>query len=266
MSTVGDARMYQLGAQLRGEVQGPERLDQALRDEDDLDEFYHLFGHECCYAQVWTREGLSRLERALATFSMIAALAPGSSTLRVHSRGAIRSGCTRAQLRQVLAMVTWYAGVPIGCQATETVRAALAGIHEAQARERQAAPPAPPASVDLIARGRELRARVLGEQGSDSATGAHGAHERMLDSHYFGVLWSNTDLTLKHRCLVLLGVMCGANRLDDAQTWFAAALRLGYRADELEEVVLSAGAYCGELTYSKARMALRAALAARLDI
>ena len=267
MSQVGDVRMYELGAKLRGEVQGPERLNQALRDEDDLDQFYHLFGHECCYAQVWTREGLSRLERALATFSMIAALAPGSSTLRVHSRGAIRSGCTRGQLRQVLAMVTWYAGVPVGCQATETVRAALADIPEAQAREGEAAPQVQSSSVDLVARGRELRARVLGEPSSgNSVTGAHGAHERMLDSHYFGVLWSNTDLTLKHRCLVLLGVMCGANRLYDAQTWFAAALRLGYRPDELEEVVLSAGAYCGELTYSSARTALRAALAGEPNI
>ena len=84
----------------------------------------------------------------------------------------------------------------------------------------------------------------------------------MLDSHYFGVLSSNTDLSLKHRCIVLLGILCGSNRLHDAEMWFGAALRLGYQPEELEEVVLSAGAYCGELTYSRAREALAAALAA----
>ena len=57
--------------------------------------------------------------------------------------------------------------------------------------------------------------------------------------------------------------MCGSNRLHDAETWFGAALRLGYQPHELEEVVLSAGAYCGELTYSRARQALAAAIAAR---
>lgn len=263
MSLVGDPDLYKLGAQLRAEVQGPERLSQALRDEDDLEEFYHLFGHECCYAQVWSRGGLSRLERALATFSMIATLGPSSDTLRVHVRGVTRSGCSRAQLRQVLAMVTWYAGVPVGQQAGATVRAALKNLPEAEARQVHAATAAS-TSDDLLARGRELRQRVLGEPQSDAkATDAHQAHERMLDSHYFGVLWSNTDLSLKHRCLVLLGVMCGSNRLHDAETWFGAALRLGYQPHELEEVVLSAGAYCGELTYSRARQALTAAIAAR---
>src|SRR5438045_234939 len=110
MSLIGDPELYKLGAQLRAEVQGAERVNQALRDEDDLDEFYHLFGHEVCYAQVWSRGGLSRQERALAIFTMIAAFGPASPVLRVHARGVIRSGCTRAQLRQVLAMLTWYAG------------------------------------------------------------------------------------------------------------------------------------------------------------
>ena len=138
----GDPHLYKLGAELRAEVQGPQRLSQALRDEDDLDEFYHLFGHECCYAQVWSRSGLSRLERALTTFSMIAALGPSSDTLRVHVRGATRSGCSRAQLRQVLAMVTWYAGVPVGQQATATVRAPLKDLPEAEARAPDTAPAA----------------------------------------------------------------------------------------------------------------------------
>ncbi|NDZ18766.1 hypothetical protein C7T35_21290 [Variovorax sp. WS11] len=263
MSFIADPHLYQLGAQLRSEVQGPERLSQALRDEDDLEEFYHLFGHECCYAQVWAREGLSRVERALATFSMIATLGPSSGTLAVHVRGATRSGCSRAQLRQVLAMVTWYAGVPVGQQATATVRAALKGVPEAEARQTQAATPTS-TNADLVAQGRELRRRILGDSNSEpGATDVHKAHERMLDSHYFGVLWSNSDLSLKHRCLVLLGVMCGSNRLHDAEIWFGAALRLGYQPHELEEVILAAGAYCGELTYSRARQALTAAIAAQ---
>lgn len=263
MSYVGDPDLYKLGAQLRGEVQGPARLSQALRDEDDLDEFYHLYGHEVCYAQVWSREGLSRLERALATFSMIAALGPASDTLRVHVRGVLRSGCSRAQIRQVVAMVTWYVGVPAGQQATATVRAALSDIPEAAVGQSPVSE-APATSEALVARGRELRLRVLGQSASNAeATDTQRAHERMVDSHYFGVLWSNADLTLKHRCLVLLGVMCGSNRMHDAQTWFGAALRLGYSPQELEEVVLSAGAYCGELTFSHARQALDAAVRAR---
>lgn len=262
MTFLADPNLYNLGARLRGEIQGPERLSQALRDEDDLDEFYHLYGHECCYAQVWVRDSLSRLERSLVTFSMIATLGPQSSTLGVHVRGALRNGCTRAQLRQILAMVTWYAGVPTGAQATETVRKALKSIPEAD-KQTASSPRPSTEGVDLVVRGQELRHRVLGDWLEDKTQSSHGAHERMQDSHYFGVLWSNEDLTLKHRCLVLLGVLCGANRLNEAPTWFSAALRLGCTAEELEEVVLSAAAYCGELVYTPLRKALLGVLADR---
>jgi 4-carboxymuconolactone decarboxylase len=264
MSFVGDRQLYELGAQLRAEVQGPERVNQALRDEDDLDEFYHLFGHECCYARVWSRNSLSRKERALATFAMIATLGPASGTLRVHTRGAIRSGCGRAQIRQVLAMVTWYAGVPVGQLATETVRRALKEVPEQEAR-RPAPLGAGPGTVDLASRGREIRARVLGPSTRASASGAVQAHEDMLDSHYFGVLWANEDLSLRERCLVVLGVMCGARSLDDAEQWFGAALRLGYTVEQMEDFALNSAAYCGELSYARLIQALASAVKARGD-
>lgn len=261
MSTIGDLELYQRGAQLRGEILGRERLEQALAKEDDLDEFYHLFGHECCYAQVWSRNGITRKDRSLAIVSMLAALGPGSETLQVHVRGAIRNGCSRAQLRQILAMVTWYAGVPVGSMATVTIRVALNKVPEAEARSSEAS--ISDAAGDLAERGRQIRKKLFGEQtpGATSESGAHAAHERALDTHYFGVLWSNMDLTLKERCFVLLGVMCGSNKMDDAELWIGAALRAGCQREEIEEILLSAAFYCGELIYAGARRALLAVLA-----
>lgn len=262
MSVVGDPELSELGARLRGEILGRERLEQALADEDDLDEFYHLYGHECCYALVWARDALTRRERSLAVVAMIAAQAPASKTLQVHVRGAVRNGCSRAQLRQILAMVTWYAGVPVGSQATATVRAALQSIPEAEAKNADASD-GDPGPGDLISRGRELRRRVLGESPpvEEPAHAAHAVHERAQDSHYFGMLWSNTDLTLEQRSIVLLGVICGSNRMDDAEIWLAAALRVGCKREELEEILLSAAFYCGELVYARARRAFLSVIA-----
>lgn len=259
MAFCGDSELYRRGAELRGEILGRERLEQALRDEDDLDVFYHLYGHECAYAQVWSRDGLPRFERALVIAAMLAALGPGSETLRVHTRGCVRAGATRAHLRQVLAMVTWYAGVPTGSQATATVRAALKAIPEPGAAQ----PASSHAPSDLVASGSALRRKILGVSATQASpsSAVHDAHERMQDTHYFGVLWANTDLTLKQRALVLLGVICGANRMHDAERWFAAALRLGCTAEELEELLLSAGVYCGELAYAEARHAFLSAMA-----
>lgn len=259
-----DPELHQRGAALRAEILGPERLQQALADEDDLDEYYHLQGHECAYGLIWSRDGLPRLDRAMTITAMLAALGPQSETLRVHTRGCIRAGATRAQLRQILAMVTWYAGVPIASLATHNMRAALAVIPEPAARERAANQPLPDRDA-IERRGRELRLRVLGALPGGSATesGAFRAHEQMLDTHMFGVLWSNPDLSLRQRALVLIGIICGSNRMDDAEIWFAAALRVGCTTEELEEVLLSASLYCGELMYARARRALLGAIESR---
>ena len=258
MGLFGDPELYRRGAELRGEILGRERLNQALANEDDLDEYYHLYGHECCYAQIWSRDALPRLDRALTIAAMLAALGPSSETLRVHTRGCIRAGATRAQLRQVLAMVTWYAGVPTGSQATATIRAALKDVPEAAARERAVNPPSSGQPVDLESRGRELRKRVLGEASDrgSAESDAYKVYARMRDTHYFGMLWSNPDLSLRQRALVLIGVICGSNRLDDAETWFGAALRVGCQRDELEDALLAASLYCGELVYARVRRAL----------
>lgn len=263
MSLIGSSELSQLGIALRTRILSNDRVDQALAHEDDLDEFYHLFGHECCYAQIWSRELLAPSTRSLVTVAMLAVQGPLSETLGVHIRGALRNGCTRAELRQVLAMVTWYAGVPVGSAATKTVRAALAKAPEAQASATLRKSVCLD-GVDLVARGRELRLRLLGPQASEQSKAASGAHEtylRMRDGHYFGVLWSNEDLSLKQRCLVLLGVIFGASRYDDLKTWLRAAIRVECSAEELEEVLLTASAYCGALSYERARETLLEVLA-----
>jgi 4-carboxymuconolactone decarboxylase len=260
MAFVGDSELYELGLKLRTEIVGPERVKQALGDEDDLDEYFHLFGHECAHAQVWSREALPRKQRSLVTVAMLATLGPSSGTLRVHARGAIRNGCTRADLRQILAMVTWYAGVPVGGEATRTVRSAL----EPEEQAGVSIPTRRSGQTGLRERGRTVRERILGAQETATAHGAHDAHERIQETHYFGILWTDGDLSVPDRCLVLIGILLGANRLDDAETWFAVALHAGCKGEELEEVLLTASIYCGELIYGPARRALEGALAAAL--
>ncbi|NYT44622.1 hypothetical protein H0A64_07265 [Alcaligenaceae bacterium] len=62
------------GAEFRGEILGPERVEQELRDEDGSNVFCSLYWHECVYVQVWARDVLPRLERALFIAAMLVAI------------------------------------------------------------------------------------------------------------------------------------------------------------------------------------------------
>ncbi len=67
----------------------------------------HLFG------DIWSRPGLSLRDRELVTVSVIAALG-FERQLRLHLRGAIAAGITRAELIEVFVHLAHYSGYPSG--------------------------------------------------------------------------------------------------------------------------------------------------------
>ena len=67
----------------------------------------HLFG------EVWARPGLSLRDRELITISVIAALGR-ERQLRLHLRGALNVGLSRAELIEALMHLAYYAGYPAG--------------------------------------------------------------------------------------------------------------------------------------------------------
>lgn len=67
----------------------------------------HLFG------EVWTRPGLSLRDRELVTLSVIAALGR-ERQLRLHLRGALNAGLSRAEIVEAFTHLAYYAGFPAG--------------------------------------------------------------------------------------------------------------------------------------------------------
>ncbi len=67
----------------------------------------HLFG------EVWTRPALALRDRELVTLSVIAALGR-ERQLRLHLRGALNAGLTRAEIVEAFTHLAYYAGFPAG--------------------------------------------------------------------------------------------------------------------------------------------------------
>src|ERR1700742_4305104 len=63
------------------------------------------------YGDVWERTGLSDVERSLVMLAITAA-SNRSTEFRVHAKGALANGCTRAQGPDLLLLITMYCGVP----------------------------------------------------------------------------------------------------------------------------------------------------------
>jgi len=129
---------YQAGLAMRAKVLGPDYVQQAFDNANDLNMPFQEVATEFAWGSVWTRPGLSLRDRSLATLSMCIAL-NRPAELRIHLRGAIRNGITRTELRELLLHSFLYCGGPAALDAYKAVREELPLIEAAEEALKQAA-------------------------------------------------------------------------------------------------------------------------------
>jgi 4-carboxymuconolactone decarboxylase len=117
-------RAYDEGRRVRGEVLGEEHVERALANASEFNRPIQELVTEYCWGVVWARAGLGRRERSLVNLGMLTAL-NRSHELAVHVRGALRNGCTPAEIQEVLLQAAIYCGVPAAMEAFRVAETAI---------------------------------------------------------------------------------------------------------------------------------------------
>src|SRR6266567_1137891 len=123
---------YERGLAIRKDVLGAEFVERAISTADDFNGPMQDLVTEYCWGAVWGRDALDHKTRSLLNVAMLSAL-NRPHELAMHVRGALRNGCTREEIREVLLQVAVYCGVPAAVDAFRTARAAL---DEADSQDR----------------------------------------------------------------------------------------------------------------------------------
>jgi 4-carboxymuconolactone decarboxylase len=113
------------GLATRREVLGDEYVDRALEKADAFSWPLQELVTGFCWDAIWNRPGLTRKTRSLVNLAMLMAL-DRPQELKIHLVGALRNGCTPAEIREVLLQGAVYCGVPAGVEAFRVAREALA--------------------------------------------------------------------------------------------------------------------------------------------
>jgi 4-carboxymuconolactone decarboxylase len=79
---------------------------------------------EYCWGACWGREELPKKIRSLLNLAMLSTLGRNHE-LKMHTKGAIRNGCTKEEIREVLLQVAIYAGVPAAVDSFRVAKEAL---------------------------------------------------------------------------------------------------------------------------------------------
>lgn len=118
------SELYEEGLRNRRRVLGDDYVDRALAGTDAFNEEFQQILTEYCWGKVWGRPTLTDRERSLINLAMISAL-NRATEFKAHVRGALRNGCTAAEIRDTLLQVAIYCGVPAGVEAFRLAREVL---------------------------------------------------------------------------------------------------------------------------------------------
>lgn len=124
-----NGNVHEVGLAVRREVLGDEYVDRALEVSTEFDQDFQRLVTEYCWGTVWGRPGLERKTRSLLNIAMMAAL-NRPHELQIHTRGALRNGCTVDEVQEVLMQVAVYCGIPAALDGLRVARAAMGEVDE----------------------------------------------------------------------------------------------------------------------------------------
>jgi 4-carboxymuconolactone decarboxylase len=102
---------------------------------------------------------------------------------------------------------------------------------------------------DLHKPGLAVRRKVLGERYVNDSIAKADAFmaplQEYLTEHCWGAVWTRPGLDLKTRSMLNLAMLTALNRPHELRIHLRGAIRNGVTPEEMQEVFLQCGAYCG---------------------
>ena len=113
---MSESELFERGLEIRRDVLGSEYVDASIHDADDFMMSFQRVVTELVWGYAWSRPGLDRKTRSMLNLAMLTALGR-SQELAVYVKGALRSGVSVDEIREILIHATIYCGTPAGRQA-----------------------------------------------------------------------------------------------------------------------------------------------------
>ena len=124
--------LFETGLKIRREVLGAEYVDKSIQNADDLTRPLQELVTEYCWGFVWGRDTLPRKARSMINLAMMSAL-NRPHELRLHVRGALSNGLTRAEICEVFLQAAIYCGVPAAIDSFRVAKEVFAEMDGDQA-------------------------------------------------------------------------------------------------------------------------------------
>ncbi|EXG81644.1 carboxymuconolactone decarboxylase family protein [Cryptosporangium arvum] len=116
------------GETVRREVLGDAHVDRSMARATEFSAVVQEYVTASCWGDVWSRPGLDRRTRSLLNLAMLTAL-NRPHEFAVHVRGALRNGCTVAEIQEVLLQTAPYCGAPAALESFRVAERTIEEVH-----------------------------------------------------------------------------------------------------------------------------------------
>jgi 4-carboxymuconolactone decarboxylase len=116
--------LFEGGLKVRREVLGAEYVDANLADTDEFMMAFQRVVTEWAWGYAWSRPGLDRKTRSMLNLAILTALGRPDE-LGIYVKGALATGVSVGEIKEILIHATVYCGTPAGRQAFRAAHEAL---------------------------------------------------------------------------------------------------------------------------------------------
>jgi 4-carboxymuconolactone decarboxylase len=121
---MAESELFETGLQTRRDVLGADYVDANLADTDEFMMAFQRVVTEWAWGYAWSRPGLDRKTRSMLNLAILTALGRPDE-LGIYVKGAIATGVSVEEIKEVLIHATVYCGTPAGRQAFRAAHEAL---------------------------------------------------------------------------------------------------------------------------------------------
>lgn len=106
-----DKELFEKGLKIRREVLGAKHVDKSIAAADEFSRPLQELVTQYCWGEIWGRPGLDRRTRSIINLAMLTAL-NRPHEVKLHVRGALNNGLSKADIMEVFLHAMIYCGVP----------------------------------------------------------------------------------------------------------------------------------------------------------
>jgi len=126
-----DEQRFTRGLEIRREVLGNEYVDKNLAGSDDFMMTFQRIVTELAWGVAWNGTALDKKTKSMLSIAILAA-SGRFDEVEIYTRGALRTGVTREELKEILTHAAVYCGTPAGRQSFLAAHKALKTIDSSQ--------------------------------------------------------------------------------------------------------------------------------------